>query len=111
MATATMTSAPAFFGRLCWMLVGPFVLAVCTIGIARWGDGWLSPLDMVYFLVLCGMLVGRWSEFRYSQPMTATGECATADHLRRYVWVTSGLGLAIWVGAKLVGNQLIGILG
>jgi hypothetical protein len=111
MATATMTSTPAFFGRLSWMIVGPFALAVCTISIAQRGDGWLSPLDLVYFLVLCGMLIGRWSEFRFSQPMTATGECATAQHLRRYVWVTGGLGMAIWVGAKLIGNHVIGIPG
>jgi hypothetical protein len=65
----------------------------------------------IYFLVLGGMLIGRWSEFRFSQPLTATGEYATGDHLRRYVWVTGGLGLAIWVGAKLIGNYSMAILG
>ena len=111
MATAAMTSVPAFFGRLTWLIVGPCFLAICTVSIAQRGDGWLSPPDLIYFLVLGGMLIGRWSEFRFSQPMTATGEFATAAHLRRYVWVTGGLGLAIWVTANLVGNRSTAILG
>ncbi len=103
MATEAMTSGPAILGRLSWMMVGPFVLAICAVSIAQRGGGSLSPLDLVYVLVLCGMLIGRWSEFRLSRPLTATGEPATAAHLRRYVRATGGLGLAIWVAAKLVG--------
>ena len=57
------------------------------------------------------MLLGRWTEFRYSRPLTATGEPATADHLRRYTLVLSILGLGAWVAANLVGNQAIRILG
>jgi hypothetical protein len=61
MTTEAMTSAPAFFGRLCWMMVGPFVLAICALSIAQRGDGWLSPPDLIYFFVLGAMLIGRWS--------------------------------------------------
>ncbi|MFI5458573.1 MAG: hypothetical protein ACHRXM_24330 [Isosphaerales bacterium] len=57
------------------------------------------------------MLIGRWSEFRFGLPLTATGEPANADHLRRYVWVMGGLGLGIWVVANLVGNLAIHALG
>ena len=111
MARRAMTSVRAFFGRLSWMIVGPFFLAICTVSIAQRRDGWFGPTDLVYFLVLGGMLVGRWSEFRFSQPLTATGEFATAADLRRYVWVMGGLGPGIWVAARLVGKQSIGILG
>ena len=84
MATeAAMTSAPALFGRLSWMMVGPFVLAICALSIAQRRDGWLSPPDLIYFIVLGGMLIGRWSEFRFGSPLTAAGEPASADHLRR----------------------------
>jgi hypothetical protein len=110
MATEAMTSAPAFFGRLSWMIVGPFAMAIFAISITERRDGWFSPLDLIYFLVLGGMLLGRWTEFRYTRPMTATGEPATAAHLRRYTVVLSTLGLGIWVAANLVGNQAIRLL-
>jgi hypothetical protein len=94
-ATQALTSAPAFFGRLAWMIVGPFA----------------QPIDLIYFLVLGGMVLGRWLEFRYSQPLTATGEPATAADLRRYTWVLGILGLGAWIAANLVGNQVVGGLG
>ena len=78
MSTEVMTSAPAFCGRLSWMIVGPFALAVCTIGIIERHGGWFSPLDLIYFIILGGMALGRWAEFHYGQPLTATGEPATA---------------------------------
>src|SRR5262249_38959877 len=106
-----MTSAPAFLGRLSWMIVGPLALAICAVSITERHDGWFSPLDLIYFLVLGGMLLGRWTEFQYSRPLTATGEHATAAHLHRYVLGLSALGLGIWVAANLVGNQAIRILG
>ena len=110
MATEAMTSAPALFGRLSWMFVGPFALAIFAISITERRDGWFSALDLIYFVVLGGMLLGRWTEFRYSRPMTATGESASVEHLRRYALVLSTLGLGIWVAANLVGNQAIRIL-
>jgi hypothetical protein len=111
MATATMTSGRAIFGRLFWMFLGPIILASCTFGIAQRGGGWLGLPDLTYFVVLGGMLIGRWSEFRFGHPLTATAEPATVLHLRRYVLMTGGLGLAIWAGAKLIGNQIIAIPG
>jgi hypothetical protein len=110
MAKEAMTSAPAVFGRLSWMIVGPFALAIFVISITERRDGWFSPLDLIYFLVLGGMLLGRWTEFRYGRPLTATGESATLAHLRRYALALSTLGFGIWVAANLVGNQAIRIL-
>ena len=110
MATEAMTSAPAFFGRLSWMILGPFALAIVAISITERHDGWFSPLDLIYFLVLGGTVFGRWTEFRYTRPMTAMGEPATAAHLRRYTLVLSTIGLGIWVAANLVGNQAIHLL-
>jgi hypothetical protein len=66
---------------------------------------------VIFFVILGGMLVGRWSEFRYSHPLTATGEPATAAHLHRYLWGAGGLCLGIWVAANLIGNQFVGRLG
>jgi len=106
LATESATSLRAFFGRLSWMLVGPLTLAVCALVITQRRDGWLTPLNLFYFVILGGMLLGRWAEFRYGQPMTATGEPASIDHLRRYAIGVGMLGLAIWVVANVVGNSV-----
>ena len=106
-----MTSFPAFAGRLSWMIVGPFALATLAVSIAGRADGWLSPPDLIYFVVLVGMLAGRWTEFRFSLPLTATGEPATAEHLRRYVLGLGVLGVVLWVAANLVGNRGTGLMG
>jgi len=70
-------------------------------------DGWFASLDLIYFLVLAGMVLGRWTEFPYSQPLIATGEPTAAAHIRRYTIVPSTLGFSAWVAANLVGNQAI----
>ncbi len=110
MAREAMTSAPAIVGRLTWMIVGPFALAIFGIGITERRDGWFSTLDLVYFVILGGMVLGRWTEFRYSQPLSAAGEPITAAHLRWYTVVLSTLGFGVWVAANLVGNQAIRVL-
>ncbi|MGP0062783.1 MAG: hypothetical protein ACLQGP_04155 [Isosphaeraceae bacterium] len=111
MDTGAMTSAPAFFGRLSWMIVGPFALAICAFTITERHDGWFSPVDLTYFLVLGGMALGRWTEFQSGQPLTATGEPATPAHLRRYLLGLSTLGLGIWIAANVLGNAAIHFMG
>jgi hypothetical protein len=111
MASEATTSAPALLGRLYWMMVGPFALAICATRITESVPGWLGPLDVIYFLLLGGVLMGRWLEFRYSQPTTAMGEPATVAHLRRYTAVVSIVGLGIWVAAKLVASHAVRSLG
>jgi hypothetical protein len=100
-----MTSFPAVAGRLFWMFVGPFALAVSAIGIAGRRDGWLGPSDLFYFVMLAGMYLGRWTEFRSGAALTATGEPATALNLRRYTWRLGLLGVVVWVAANVIGNR------
>jgi hypothetical protein len=109
--TETMTSIPALFGRLFWMILGPFALAISALSITGRRDGWFSPLDLGYFGALVGMLLGRWLEFRCGRPLTATGEPATVAHLRRYALALSLAGLGAWVAVNLVGNRAVHILG
>ena len=86
----------------CWSGRSPWRSALSSSPSAS--EGWLTPLNLVYFVILGGMLVGRWAEFRYGMPMTATGEPASIDHLRRYAIGVGMLGLAICVAANLLGN-------
>jgi hypothetical protein len=106
-----MSSAPAVVGRLSWMIVGPFALAIAAVGISERRDGWFAALDLIYFVVLGGMLLGRWLEFQYSRPLTAMGEPASVHHLRRYAQVLGALGFGAWVVANLIGNQALRALG
>jgi hypothetical protein len=106
-----MSSAPAVVGRLSWMIVGPFALAIAAVGISERRDGWFGALDLIYFVVLGGMFLGRWLEFRSSRPLTAAGEPATVADLRRYALVLGMLGLVAWVVANLVGHQALRVLG
>jgi hypothetical protein len=57
------------------------------------------------------MLAGRWMEFRLGTPLTATGEPATADDLRRYALGLGLIGLGVWVVVNLIGNRGAGFLG
>jgi hypothetical protein len=93
------------------MLLGPLTLAVCALVITQRPEGLLTPLDLFYFIVLGGMLLGRWAEFRYGRPMTAMGEPASIVHLRRYAIGVSILGLGIWAVANVLGNSVHHSLG
>lgn len=103
-STQAMSSPWALVGRLCWMIVGPFALAISAISIATRGGGWPGPLDLIYFVVLGGTLLGRRLEFRHGQPLTAAGEQATEDHWRRYAGVLIVLGLVVWLAARVAGH-------
>ena len=47
MATRAMSSTPAVVGRLSWMIVGPFALAIAAVGISERRDGWFAALDLI----------------------------------------------------------------
>jgi hypothetical protein len=85
------------------MMVGPITLLLLALSIAGQRGGWLTLPSLAYFPVLGGTMLGRWLEFRCGFPLTATGEPATTDHLRRYVLAAATLGLAVWIVANLPG--------
>ena len=57
MTTQTLTSFPALIGRVYWMIVGPFALAISAICITEQRDGWFSPLDLVFWVLLGAMIL------------------------------------------------------
>jgi len=97
----------ALLGRVCWMLVGPLALVLFTYGIIRAGSGWVTWIDLGYFIVLGLMVGGRWLEFRGGNPLTSTGEPAKSEDLRRYTTTATGVGLAIWIAANILGNHIL----
>jgi hypothetical protein len=105
MGTPEDTSFGVLFARLTWALLGPLALVLLTFAIASAGGGWLTAADVAYLAVLAAMLAGRWLEFRSGQGRTAEGEPMTGGDLRRYLLLATALGLAVWVGANLLGNH------
>lgn len=90
--------------RVFWMMAGPLVLAILAYNIATTGGGWLIAMDVAYLVILALVLAARWLEFRTGHGQTAEGEPLTAEGLRRYMTLALCVGLAVWVGANLIGN-------
>ena len=67
------------FGRLSWMMIGPGVLLVrAVLIVSSPRAGWRTGADIVYWIALAGMILGRYVEHRGGNPRTSTGEPATA---------------------------------
>src|SRR3990172_2286337 len=91
----------ALVGRVFWMMAGPACLLVSTILIVNSpGRGWRPGADIVYWIALAGMILGRGAEHGGGNPRNAMGEPATASDLRRYIVVVAIAGPAIWVAAN-----------
>jgi hypothetical protein len=97
----------ALFGRVFWMMAGPLGLMLAIYFIVSSGTGWRTVADVVYFIILAGMILGRWAEFRGGKPTTSDGEPATPAHLRRYVLMVLIFGPLVWIAANYVGNHLL----
>jgi hypothetical protein len=75
----------AVLGRVFWMMFGPLSLALTLYFIVSSGTGWRTFADLLYFLILGGMIFGRYLEVRGGNPMKSDGDPATPADLRRYV--------------------------
>ena len=107
MSDVPITSVSVLIGRIFWTLVGPVFLALSLYYLATAGSGWLTFADLLYFLILSGILLGRWAEVRGGNPQTTTGEPATPADLRRYFVTVAIGGPVLWVVANLIGNHVL----
>lgn len=99
------SSGIAQIGRLFWMMLGPAVLFLLAISIARDGGGWFTLKDFAFLTVLGGLLPARIVEFGGGDPRTATGKPATRQELRRYFVTVLFTGIVAWTVANLIGNH------
>lgn len=104
MSVPPKAQASAALARVFWMLLGPMALVLTAMAVLRAGRGWLTGADVAYLSFLAAVLLARWFEFRAGDPQTADGEPATAQDLRRYLVVTTTVGLVVWVALNLVAN-------
>ena len=102
-----ITSISVILARVMWTLLGPAAAALAILGIATRGNGWFTPLDTVYGIVVALMLCGRWFEQRSGMGTTVTGAPSTIQHFRRYVVMLLLVTAVAWAGANLIGNHVL----
>ena len=107
MSSSNTTHLIPIFGRLFWMMIGPLGLVLTIYFIVASGTGWTTTADLLYFVVLGGMILGKWLEFRGGSPETSTGEPATVADLRRYVLMLVIVGPIVWAVANVLGNYVL----
>lgn len=91
--------------RLVWFLIGPAALFILAVLIFERGGGWLTRLDILYFVFLFVTVAARGLDFYFGNPLTASGTPATPKHLLRYAPTVFVAGLAVWAAANLIANR------
>ena len=92
----------AAFARLFWMGIGPGILSVLAVFIVTSTTSWFTFANVVFLVVLAGMLFARRREFQYGNAKTGTGEPATQADLRNYMFFATALGLCVGLAANLL---------
>lgn len=108
MSDSRSSFATTFLARPFWIMIGPLALAISLYYIVTSGTGWTTFADLIFFLVLGGMALGRWVDFQGDQPRDSFGEPASPSDLRRYLVTLAIAGPAVWLLANYLGNHLLG---
>lgn len=99
-----MTSFAVLICHLFWIFGGPIVLSFLTLKLATTKDGWTTPYDIGFPIVLAATVAARWYCFRSGDILNSMGEITTMDQLRRYTRVFLVGGMAVWIAANLIAN-------
>jgi hypothetical protein len=83
-----------------WILVGPSILSLIGLLTALRHQGWLTPSTIVYFAVLAGVVVARWTD-----PANATGQPSTTRERNSDVALFIPLGVGWWLAANFLGDH------
>ena len=111
MTTRTMTSFPAFVGRLSWMIFGPFALATLGHQHRRAGRRLVQPVRPDLLPRLGGMLARPLD--RVPVQPAADGDAASPPRPSTCAgmpWASASSDSVVWVAANLVGNRAIRVL-
>lgn len=87
--------------RLVWMGVGNIGLIVAALAISK-SAGW-TVADLLFWLVVAGLIGTRYVDIVRCQGMTADGQPATLAHFRRYAIVLLVIALVLWTAARALG--------
>jgi len=92
-AIEPITSLKALIARVAWCFAGPVTLAFLTYKIAFSKDGWVTPSDIAFPIILASTVAARWISFRCGDRSNTIGEVTTLDELRRYSVIFISVGL------------------
>ena len=92
--------------HLFWAALGPLILAVLLWSFITSANGWITALDVFFFVVVALMVCGRWLDQRSGQGTTSTGEQSTWKDFRRYALSLPILAVSAWIVANLLGNHV-----
>lgn len=98
-------SASIAIARVFWMLIGPVSLLLLAFAIIQSGAGWFTVPDLMFFIVLVGIIGARLFEFHSGSPLTTTGEPANLTDIQIYLIGVGTIGVFGWIIANLIGNH------
>jgi hypothetical protein len=104
MSDAAQSSGSCFI-RLVWFMIGPAAMLILAATKMERGGGWLTGLDIAFFIMLALTILARCIDFRLGRPQTASGTPATAAHLRRYIPLMLVIGVLVWTMTNVIGNR------
>jgi hypothetical protein len=90
--------------RLVWFGIGPVMMLILAMINMDRGGGWLTTVDVSYFIALGTTIAARILDFRSGRAKTAAGVPATQAHLQRYVPGVLLVALAVWAITNAIGN-------
>lgn len=97
---------PALFARAFWTLAGPMLTVPAVVGLFIREGALFGSADVLFSLIVLGMVVGRWIDFRFGSGQSSTGEPATRQDVQRYVVLVVAGATAIWMLAAWYTNRL-----
>lgn len=90
-------SNPMLFARMFWALLGPMLMAPALMGIFLRDRDSLGLSDAFFLLIVLGMLIGRWMDYRYGSGKSSTGEPSTHGEFMRYILLVAIGAAAAWL--------------
>lgn len=92
--------------RSLWMIVGKILLAIFFLILVRTGKVY-GIIDVIYWLVISGMIWLRYIDIRYYHGKTGTGEKATLQDWVKYTVLLIISGAFFWFVAHAISKWLI----
>ena len=92
----------AILARPFWMLLGNFILMICSANIIMGERSSARTSDIIFWSAVAAMIIVRFLDIKFLGGLTATGKPASISHWRKYVIVVVLCSAALWAAAHAV---------
>ena len=106
-AMPVITSFKVLLCRVFWCFGGPIILSFLTYKIAYAKDGWGTPSDIAFPIIVAATIAARWIGFRNGERSNTIGEVTTLAQLRSYSVKFMTGGLIVWIAANVLANHVL----